>query len=218
LNATIWAETLDQSNPRSFSGTLVASTPEIIALRLNTSDQNGYTPLSGQYYQLLIALGETRYLTVCDLQDLQTSKDGPILVFSRPQSVQVMQRRRYHRYVPGQAFPVFISWQELDGEVNDVKTPALGQVCDLSRRGMSLQVPEALDRHLFIGDTVYVRFSLNVRDPEYFTSATLSHKELKKEKSELIIGLQFINTEENNEFQTRLQTVLNENFVTKKGL
>jgi c-di-GMP-binding flagellar brake protein YcgR len=148
---------------------------------------------------------------------MQKQDDDLVLTFSRPQTVQIMQRRHFHRYTPGQSFPVFVSWQEIEGESSDIKTPALGQVRDLSLQGMSIQVPENLDQHLFIGDTVYVRFSLNVRDPEYFTSATICHKDFNKDKLELVIGLQFLDTEENGEFQTRLRSVLNQTFVTKKG-
>jgi c-di-GMP-binding flagellar brake protein YcgR len=222
LKAIIWAETLEQPQPRSFSGILVKTDTETLHLQLNQPTLDGTTPMVGQYYQLIISMNDTRYLTVCDLREIQTENSNTFLIFSRPQSLQIMQRRHFHRLTPSQSFPAYVSWQEPEGEgeetkKDNIKTPVLGQVRNLSSCGMSIQVSETLDMHLFIGDTVYVRFSLNVRDPEFFTSASICYKELHMEKSELIIGLQFTNTEENGEFQTRLREALNQNIDMKKG-
>jgi hypothetical protein len=213
--ATVWAETIEQSQPRAFSGCLLFSTAESISIQLNLTGPEAFVPLPGQYYQILISLGETRYLTVCDLVEVQKPPEQCVLVFTRPKNLQVMQRRHQHRHVPGQAFPVYISWQTTDEQENNTNTPALGQVRDLSLYGMSVRVPEILDNHLFIGDTVYLRFSLNVRDPEYFTSATLCHKEMIKNPSELIIGLQFSHPEENGDFAARLRAALTPETITK---
>ncbi|MFA5863454.1 MAG: PilZ domain-containing protein [Phycisphaerae bacterium] len=215
--ATVWAETIEQIQPRAFSGSLVSCNSEVILLHLASQGQASFKPLAGQYYQILISLGETRYLTVCDLLEVQTRTEGLTVIFNRPKTIQVMQRRRFHRHVPGQAFAVYISWQEThENEKAKVNaTPALGKVRDLSMHGMSVQVQESLDNCLFIGDLVYIRFSLNVRDPEFFTSATVCHKEVRKEQSELIIGLQFVNTEQTSDFQTRLRTALTHDVFSK---
>jgi len=223
LKAIVWAETLEQSQPRSFSGILVKTDKETIHLQMNQPAIEGKSPVVGQYYQLIISIHESRYLAVCDLKEVQTEDRTILLIFSRPVTLQVMQRRHFHRIIPSQSIPAYISWQATEdgpGEVkqDDVKTPVLGQVRNLSQYGMSIQVPSNLDMHLFIGDTVYVRFSMNVREPEYFTSATVCYKELNTEKSELIIGLQFSDMEENGEFHTRLRDVINQNIDTKRGL
>ncbi len=213
--ATVWAETIEQSQPRAFTGCLLAANAETLSLQLNIQGPDSFMPVPGQYYQILINLGETRYLTVCDLVDVQNQPDACILVYSRPKNLQIMQRRHYHRHTLGQAFPVYISWQTPEDPEKTTNTPALGQVRNLSFYGMSACVPGNLDQHLFIGDTVYLRFSLNVRDPDFFTSATICHKELIKDKSELVIGLQFSNPEENGDFTTRLRTTLTPETITK---
>jgi hypothetical protein len=191
LKAIIWAETLEQPQPRSFSGILVKTDTETLHLQLNQPTLDGTTPMVGQYYQLIISMNDTRYLTVCDLREIQTENSNTFLIFSRPQSLQIMQRRHFHRLTPSQSFPAYVSWQEPEGECEETKKDNI--------------------------KTVYVRFSLNVRDPEFFTSASICYKELHMEKSELIIGLQFTNTEENGEFQTRLREALNQNIDMKKG-
>jgi hypothetical protein len=213
--ATVWAETIEQSQPRAFNGCLLYSTAETIVLQLNPPGPDSVAPVPGQYYQILISLGDSRYLTVCDLLEIQPPPNQGFLVFSRPKSLQVLQRRHHHRQLSGPAFPVYISWQTGDELEKAPHTPALGQVRDLSLYGLSARVPENLNNHLFIGDTVYLRFSLNVREPEYFTSATLCHKELIKNSPELIIGLQFSPAEENGDFSKRLQAALTPEALTK---
>jgi len=218
-HANVWAETIEQSQPRAFSGYMISGTAEMITIQLNVPCQDTFSPLMGQYYQLIISTSDTRYLTVCDLLEVQVRDESLFLVFSRPKNLQVMQRRCYCRHIPGQSIAVYLSWQKQDSDGETmVNTPALGQIKDLSLHGMSIRVPEKLDNHLFIGDTVYVRFSLNVREAEYFTSAQICYKELRHEQSELILGLQFLTAEENGEFQTRLRTALTQDIVTKKGL
>lgn len=215
--ASVWAETIDQSQPRALSGFLLSCNPEILTLQVNTTGLDTYTPVAGQYYQLLITLDETRYLAVSDLLEVQKRVEGILLLFSRPKDLQVMQRRRFHRYIPGQAFSVHVSWQEnpaLEGE-KKAATPALGQIKDLSFCGMSLRMPSHLNDHLFIGDMVYLRFSLNVREPEFFTAATVCHKELRKEPAELIMGLQFVPAEQSPQFQSRLQAALTQEVFSR---
>ncbi len=215
--ANIWAETIEQAQPRGLSGCMVSCNAEVVSIQLNSTGLDAFTPIVGQYYQLLISVGDTRYLTVSDLLENQKQTDCYILIFSRPKNLQVMQRRKYHRHVPGQAFPVYISWQETEEQDKEKvnHTPALGQIRDLSLHGMSVRVPDHLDNHLFIGDVVYLRFSLNVREPEYFTSATICHKEFFKDASEMIIGLQFVGIEQNSDFQARLRTALTQDIFNK---
>ena len=219
-HACIWAEPIEDVQAQTVSGYFITANPDMIAFNLTTSTPDELMPVIGQYYQLLIHLGDMRYLAVADILDVQPQNDGLMLIFTRPKTIQVMQRRRYHRHIPSQSFPVYLSWQEIADETENeiITTPVLGQINDISIDGMGIKLPENLNNHLFIGDTVYVRFSLNVRDPEYLTSAGVSHKELRRERSELLIGLQFLDTEENGEFRTRLRNSFMQTIVTKKGL
>jgi c-di-GMP-binding flagellar brake protein YcgR len=219
-HATIWAEPIEEMQSRTFSGYFITANPEMIAFNLATTNPEEIAPVIGQYYQLLINLGETRYLAVSDILDVQQQNDGLMLIFSRPKQLQVMQRRHFHRHVPTQSLPVYLSWQEVadENEKEIITTPVLGQIGDISIDGMAVRLPQNLDNHLFIGDTVYARFSLSVRDPEYLASASVSHKEPDRDRGELIIGLQFNDTTENGEFKTRLRNALMQNIVTKKGL
>jgi len=222
--ANVWAETIDQSQPRGISGYLISCNSEVITIQLNSTGLDSFTPITGQYYQILISLSETRYLTVSDLLEIQKKVDCVILVFSRPKNMQVLQRRKFHRHVPGQAFPVYLSWEENEELGKKAQTPALGQIKDLSMHGMCVRVPDHLDNHLFIGDMVYLRFSINVRDQELFTSATICHKEFFKDQAEMVLGLQFVGNEQNDDFHTRLRTALTQDAFnknskdTKKGI
>jgi c-di-GMP-binding flagellar brake protein YcgR len=214
VQATVWAESIGQSEIRSFSGQISAVDKETVWVKISVKSPDLGDLVPGQYYQLVICLDENRYLTVCDLLESQGGEEGPVLVFSRPKSLQVMQRRRFARCSPGHAYPVQISWETTDEEV---RTPVLGQIHDLSLHGLSVRVPDAMDSHLYIGDTVYVRFTLTVREPEYFTAAVICHKELQQESSELTVGLQFVQDRENEAFHTRLRSALIREGSLKKG-
>jgi hypothetical protein len=228
---SVWTETIEQAQPRAFVGFLIAGNSEVITLQLNGPIMDSYAPSTGQYYQLLITMGENRYLTVSDLLEVQPCTEGMMLIFTRPKNLQVMQRRHYHRYIPGQSFPVYISWTKQDHSLaedepleKDAKnspppqhSPALGQMRDISQQGISIRVPDTLDHHLFIGDSVTVRFSISVQEPEFCLESMICHKDLTPAHKELILGMEFMKLDENKELMNRLHHTLSHDIITKKG-
>jgi len=213
-HATVWAEIIDQSQPRAISGQIAHVNPEVLVLDVCSDRTDLCDMLPGQYFQLVINLGENRYMTVCDLLEVQPGEEGPRMILTRPQNLQIMQRRRFARRAPDKSYPVYISWEDRHDGVN---TPVLGQICDLSVHGMSIRLPGKVDNLVFIGDTIYARFTLGVRDPEYFTEAVVCHKDVGPDKSNLLIGVQFIDSGEDDTFQSRLQSALMQDSRLEKG-
>lgn len=159
-----------------------------------------------QYYQLIFSVADERYLAISDLQNHRKKDDSEktYLIFTRPNTLQVMQRRRYHRIKPSVAIPVYISWKDQEELGESYKSPAFGQIIELSTHGMSIKTAQSLDNHIFIGDTIYIRFNLHPHEPTYFTPATICHKQLDEFKSELTVGVQFILSDKNTDFLKRL--------------
>lgn len=214
-HATVWAETIDQSDIQSFSGQMGLVDKEALWIDVSSTQPDLSNLLPGQYYQLIISLDESRYLTVTDLLDVQGTDAGSALVFTRPKGLQVMQRRRFVRCMPGHSHPVHLSWRSVG---QDKPTVVLAQISDLSLHGISVRVADAHDSSLFIGDTINVRFTLSVREPEFCTGAIICHKELTKESSELTVGLQFATSDEDDLFQSRLRVALMRDGSLKKGI
>ncbi len=217
--SSVWAETIQQSYPHAVHGTLRKAGDDTIIIHLREENMD-VSLTTGQYYQLVISLEDVRYLTVSDLLEVQQGEEGRIMRFSKPKNLQVMQRRSRRRMEPDNSTPVYISWQqdELNSSNSD-KTPAFGQIKEISAHGISVRVASPLNESLFIGDEVYLRFTPNVREGELFTPASICHKELDEQKSELILGLQFIRSKENVDFNIRLNQFLkNQKKISTKDI
>ncbi len=218
--AMVWAQTIDQIESQSLKGKLRQPEDDngVLWLELDRPADN-LDALIGRYYQLVINLSEARYLTVSDLIDVHHNQDTTILVFNRPENIQVMQRRKFHREVPETSIPVYISWQETPANKNSgIKTPSVGKIANISRLGMSIKTSAELDRYLFVGDTIHIRFAFNVKEPELFTSAVICHKELITKSEELLLGVQFMQNNQSRDFTERLQQNLSKYKSTNKGV
>ncbi len=217
--AMVWAQTIDQTNSQAVKGRLceAENDSDAIWIELDVPVYNLETMI-GRYYQLIINLTEARYLTVSDLIDIHQSSDKTIFIFTRPENIQVMQRRRFRREVPESSIPVYISWQETSANHNsEIKTPAVGKIANISRLGMSIKTNAELDKYLFVGDTIHIRFAFSVKEPELFTSAVICHKELLTKAEELLMGVQFMQNNQSRDFTERLQQNLSKYKSTNKG-
>ncbi len=207
LKSTIWVEPIEPTQFKKGLSTQIVSSDNTTITLLILRPDTEITFKSGEYYHLIFSLGEERYLGVSDFQLSKEEGDKKYLIFTRPKTLQVMQRRKYRRVKPAVSIPVYISWEQNEQSTAH-KTPAFGQVIEISTHGMSMKTSQTIDNYVFIGDTIYIRFNLSVHEPTYFTPATICHKRLNKEKSELILGLQFILSEENTDFLKRLSNAL----------
>lgn len=214
MSSAVWAETIDESQPRSIAGRVAEVDDEVLIVQVDPEQGDVGDLLAGRYYQLVMNVGENRYLAVCDLVDAESRQEAMKLVFSRPHSLQVMQRRSFARTVPNHALSVRISWQQRNEETD---APALGQICDLSISGMSVRMPDAFDSVLFVGDTVDLRFRLDANDPEFTIEAVIRHKELLRDRGDLLLGIEFVGGDENDAFRCKLSAALAAQTGMKKG-
>ncbi|NLX06772.1 MAG: PilZ domain-containing protein [Phycisphaerae bacterium] len=205
VHSPVWAEAIDHTHLQSASGKMLKAEETVVYLKVNSETPEMDHAMPGQYYQLVISLDDQRYLTVSDLVEVQTSTEGPVMVFSRPRSIQVLQRRRYVRSVPSQSYPVYLRSETED---RNQDKPVLGQIRDISVSGMSIRLPGDADSNLFIGDVVQLRFSLSVREPEFVTRAAICHKQMDTEKAELVTGVEFVPESQDPNFQSRLRGML----------
>lgn len=215
MRSPVWAEAITQTTSRSLTGFLSHLDSQILQFDVQGDRATREETLPGQYYQMVINLSDSRYMTVADLIEVQESSSSQTLIFARPISLQVLQRRRLARWTPGKAQPVYMSWEGPDGQMT---APSMGQLSDLSLGGLSVRLPDTVDGCLFIGERVSVRFSLSTRQAEFATWATVCHKHVDVDHNEVIVGMQFIpeEGEKGHDFEDRLRTALQQQLSVKR--
>jgi c-di-GMP-binding flagellar brake protein YcgR len=217
MRSPVWAEAITQATARSVTGFLSHLDSQILQLDIQGDHATAAETLPGQYYQMVINLSDSRYMTVADLLETQEAGSSQTLIFARPASLQVLQRRRLARWMPGKAQPVYISWEGPNGQMT---APSMGQLNDLSLGGLSVRLPDTADGCLFIGERVSVRFSLSTRQAEFATWATVCHKHVDADHSEVILGMQFVPEEgdKGQDFDERLRTALQQQLSVKRSV
>jgi len=205
----VYLEPADAAEGVTLSGWLIEATSEVLVIHLAPEHSSDRKPICGQYYQAIISVHQNRYLASTSIVELEARQEGPVLIVSRPSTVQVLQRRKYERMRLGQSVPICLAWKDPDGGMHS--TPAMGQIQDIHLEGMGMKLPLEVEPHLFIGEIVHVRFSLNARQPDFDVAATICHKHIDAKRAQVIVGLQFEldASSQARQFQKRLGEALN---------
>lgn len=151
-----------------------------------------YAQLAGTYCDLIIRLGEQYYLCSADVVRVEKPSQGNQEIrfyLSRPQNLQVAQRRIYRRIQLISSAKVRLRWTR-EGEGNN---EAVGWLCNLSLGGMACRADAAVADRLYIGETLSAEFRLSPTDldPLYF-DAILCNKTPAGTEGKTVVGLQFL--------------------------
>ncbi|HPD30435.1 MAG TPA: hypothetical protein PLL20_10595 [Phycisphaerae bacterium] len=156
------------------------------------SEAAGLDSLVGTYCDVMLQLGENRYLFSSDVVAVQgASGTGarPRIYLARPETVQVAQRRRSWRFRPAQSSRVEMTW--INAEKS--KTEGIGWLCNVSAEGLACRTEMAVAEQLGIGEQVCLSFALTPGDPERFViDAVLCNKTPAGTEGTMILGLQFL--------------------------
>lgn len=153
--------------------------------------------LAGTYVDAAILLGEQRYMFSSDVMRVLPGngpEGGPRLHVSRPNLLQVAQRRRFRRIKLSHSAQVDLSWQrEGFGQMSGV-----AWLCNVSGDGMACRVEDRVADLLWIGDVIDLAFTLAPGDAErYRLQAELVNKTPSGNAGKHILGFQFITDERN---------------------
>ncbi len=183
----------DGGGRREGSGVIVLSydlaveAPPDVRLRMEEFYQ-----LSGTYCDLAIRLGENVYLCSSDVTRVTKPLEPPsglLIHLSRPETLQVAQRRRYRRFPLADSTRVRITWRR-EGEPPSEGT---GWLCNVSADGLACRTDVNIGEQLFIGETVRVDFSLARTDPQRFVfDAVICNKTPAGTQGKMIVGLHFL--------------------------
>lgn len=168
------------------------------------------------YCDAMIQMGDNRYLFSSDVIRVERGADGrPVrLHLSRPETIQVAQRRRFWRFRPARSSQVEIRWTRDDG------TPggAVGWLCNVSGDGLACRVDQRVGEQLWIGDRLTLEFALSPGDPQHYVlDATICSKTPAGTEDKMIIGVQFL-TGDGHESSSRAADLLRQHLLAKHAL
>lgn len=146
-------------------------------------------PLIGSYCDAALHLGEQLYLFSTDVVAAEADENGRLRMrITRPDILQVAQRRRFRRIELAHSAQVDLAWAHEDN-------PRMGGVawlCNISGEGMACRTEERVADTLWIGEQVIAEFSLVPGSHERFRlEGLLVSKSPNKETGKVVLGIQF---------------------------
>lgn len=170
--------------------------------------------LIGTYVDALILLGEQRYMFSSDLLRILSPTGGDDLHrvhLTRPNIVQVAQRRRFRRIRLSHSAQVDLFWQrEGLGRMGGV-----GWLCNISGDGLACRTEERVADMLWIGDEIEMEFTLVPGDSERFRlQGAVVNKTPTGNLGKTILGVQFA-TDESHPESARAAQLLRQRLVER---
>lgn len=161
--------------------------------------------LPGLYCDGQLQIGEFRYLMTTHIVEATSCGDHVEVWLQRPETVMVVQRRRFRRADLADSVSVRLSW---DAQTADF--PVVGMLCNLSAEGLACRVPHRQVEDLMIGDRADITFALpRVAEP-LCLSGILCNKTPAGSPEMLILGFQICEDEGTAASRERLRAYLQE--------
>ncbi|HOW72181.1 MAG TPA: PilZ domain-containing protein [Phycisphaerae bacterium] len=148
--------------------------------------------LVGTYCDLAIRLGDHLYLCSCDVLRIEkpaAADHHPMIHLTRPETIQVTQRRRFHRISLADSTKIRLHWIRSD----DTADEGTGWICNISADGLACRVDAHVADRLWIGEQIQVNFALSPTDTQRFMlEATICSKTPTGTEGKVMIGVQFL--------------------------
>jgi hypothetical protein len=151
-----------------------------------------FNPLIGTYCDATVEMGENRYLFSSDVTRVEPAwpgRQGVRIYVTRPETLQVAQRRRFRRIQLPQASQIEIRWRGED----DATGKGVGWLYNIGQDGIACRTDTLLADRLFIGQEVMIDFSLRPGEQEHFVlDAVICNKTPAGTADRTILGMQFL--------------------------
>lgn len=156
-----------------------------------------FRDLVGTYCDITVHLGENRFLFSSDIVNVtqgDSSEDRVEIYVSRPDTIQVAQRRRFWRFKPAHSAQIRFEWTDMDGHPAN----GAGWLCNVSGDGLACRTSAQTADQLGIGEKIVVNFALGEGRPDFYRlDAVLCNKTLAGSKNTMILGIQFLAEQDN---------------------
>lgn len=168
--------------------------------------------LIGVYADVSIRLGEHRYLFSSSITGIDRKVGEPAvwsIRVTRPEKLQVAQRRRFRRFQTVRSTRVQLAWTQDDQGDGE----GTGWLCNLSTDGLACRVDGSVSDRLWIGTPLKLQFSLAPSDARLFIlDGVLCNKTPAGSTDKCILGVQFL-TGEGHEVSSRSATALRDHLL-----
>jgi len=139
-----------------------------------------------------LRLGDARYLFDGDVIRVEHAHEPPVMArifLTRPDTLQVMQRRRFSRFRPARSTQVELRWQKDAESLHGT----IAWLCNISPDGLACRVERRIGEQLWIGDRVTAEFTVAPGElNHYVIDSFLCSKTPGGTEDKMILGLQFV--------------------------
>jgi hypothetical protein len=139
-----------------------------------------------------LRLGDSRYLFDADVLRVEASHEPGMIArvyMTRPETLQVMQRRKFSRFRPARSTQVELRWQK----DSDTMQGAIAWLCNISPDGLACRLDRRIAEQLWIGDRLSAEFTLAPGERNHYViEAILCSKTPAGTDDKMILGLQYV--------------------------
>ena len=108
---------------------------------------------------------------------------------TKPEALQVTQRRRFSRFRPARSTQIELRWQKDSANLSG----AVAWLCNISPDGMACRTDKRIAEQLWIGDRVTAEFTLAPGEMNHYViDSILCSKTTGGTEDKMILGLQFV--------------------------
>jgi len=181
--ALVYVEPLSCLTDDAPNGTIDGADDVTLSIRLEPSDDDATFWVPGQYCGIQIILGEDRYVCSAGILEVEPAGEGLRLTVTRPQRLQVIQRRNFWRARLAQSSSVTLV---LPGGLE-----AVGPLCNVSGDGMACLAGANVAHELDYDQSVRLRFELP-GCPQRFDLPARVRSKTASDHGRTIVGVQFV--------------------------
>jgi len=167
-------------------GFVASGDPNTLMVEITEPPPQPLEGVRGLYCDVEMLLGGHRYMFCADIIDVRQLSDRPTLVLSRPNTLQVAQRRRFRR--AGLAEPSAVHLVPPNGQAN----AQVALLFNISPEGMACRATRETADAVLIGDVVSVAFELPGCSHHFELCATVCNKTPAATDERIILGMQFL--------------------------
>lgn len=182
-----------------------ANSPSAVVIAMHSTPISDVTqiasaPVTIQELNLLVGtccdaalrLGDAKYLFDGDVIRVQPAHEPPVIArvfLTRPETLQVMQRRRFSRFRPARSTQVELRWQKDAESLHGT----IAWLCNISPDGLACRVERRIGEQLWIGDRITAEFTVAPGElNHYVIESFLCSKTPGGTEDKMILGLQFV--------------------------
>jgi c-di-GMP-binding flagellar brake protein YcgR len=186
------------------NGTIASGTPESLWIELEALPKRTVTGLQSMCCEVVLELDGTRYLFETNALALIEDAAERRLELARPETLHVLQRRRFCRASVHESSPVHLvrlaaaGVEPWSGSVSLLNVSPVGVAC-LARQDDADAT--------YIGDVLQVTFELPTEDEPFVLEGTVRSKTPSRDAGQVLLGLEFHHGEDGEQFR-RLQSAL----------